>query len=166
MISKPPQTNSKDLDSWFSELLFEIGNRLRSDFFPVSPLGTGAAALHGKHSTRNLTAGTQTAYMEMVVPWTLREFKEVGIRIIPTTTGSIDYTVNLSYGGVGEDENNLTKTVSVTGKAVTDDQVMELDITPLFTDQDHGDQVGVEFVLDGLTTTTSIHVLGLFLKNI
>lgn len=168
MISKPPLTDDTNLNIWMQEVYFNFNNTVVSRFFPVSPLGTGAAALHGKHSTRNLTAGTQTAYMEAIIPHGIRAFKEAGIRIIPTTSGSINYTVNFSYGAVEADENALTKTASVNGLSVTDDQIAEVDlpISTFFTDLEGGDQLGVEFVLDALTTTTSVHVLGLYIKYI
>lgn len=165
MINKPPLTGQTAFDVWAQSVQFVFNNYIQSLVVPVSALGTGSAMLHGKHVTFQLQA-TETAYFEFIVPHSIREFKEVTIRFIPSTTGSINYTVNLSYGGVGEDENASTKTVSATSVSVTDDKIMEIDITSLFTDQEAGDQIGCELILDAVTTTTDVHVLSLYIKYI
>ena len=125
--------------------------------------------LHGKHVTMQLQA-TETAYFEFIVPHSIEQVKEVTIRFIPTGTGSITYTVNLSYGGVGEDENEKTQLLSVINPlSVTDDQISEINLSHpvnLWIDVEAGDQVGVELILDGATTTTDIHVLSLYFKYI
>lgn len=166
MISKPPATADRGLNIWNQEVAREVNNYLRSLVIPVSPLGTGAALLHGKHSSMQLQVG-ETAYFEVIIPWFARKIKEATIRFIPTTTGTIDWTANLSYGGVGEDENTSTSTATADGLAVTDDQVMEINLsypTNCFAAVDGGDQVGIELVLDAAATTTDIHVLSLFIK--
>lgn len=167
MISKLVDASPLSLKLWAQSVQQEFNQYLNSLFVPVSTLGTGAMTLHGRHSAIEVQVG-ETAYMETVIPRGLNSFKEAGIRIIPTTTGTINYTVNFSYGSVGADENVSTKTASVTLKAVTDDQVMELDlpISTFFTDLDRDDQLGIEFVLDAVVTTVNVYVLGFYLKYI
>lgn len=166
-ISKLTSTDDLSVRAWAQDVQRECNNYVHSYFVPVSTLGTGTSELHGKHSGKTLTAG-QTAYMETVIPHSLIAFKEAGIRIIPSGTGTIDYTVNFSYGAVEDDENESTKTLAVTGTSVTDDQVAELDLplSTFFTDLTQGDQLGIEIVLDALTTTTDIRILGFYLKYI
>jgi hypothetical protein len=166
MTSRPPQTPDVDLNIWLQEVRNELDNRIQSLIVPVTiGLGTSTAVLHGLHSAMQIEAA-EIAYFEFIVPHNLKQFKEVTIRFIPTTTGTIDWTVNLSYGGVGEDETVLTKTKTADGLAVTDDQVMEIDITSIFTDQDPGDQVGCQLIVDALSTTTNIYALSLYIKYI
>ena len=167
MISKPPPSGNLELDKWLQNVRYAVNNSLKSLIVGVSPLGTGSAALHGKHSARTLAVG-QTAYFEPIIPETVSRFQEAGIRIIPTLTGTIDYTVNFSYAPIGSDQNISTKTLSVTGLAVTDDEITEIDIpvSTFFTDLDTRDQLGIEIVLDAATTTTDIRVMSLFIKYI
>ncbi len=149
------------------DVKFEVDNYIQTLVIPVSPTGTGAAVLMGKHSARELDA-LETAYFEFVIPKTVKAFKEAGIRIIPTTTGSINYTVNFQYGAVGASHTLSSKTAATTGKAVTNGQVMELDlpVTTFFTDLEALDQLAVEFVADAFTTTTKVNVLNLVIKYI
>lgn len=165
LLSKSPKPDSPEFMAWLDEIRFRMNNRILSESFAPRPLGTGTATLHGKHSGVQVESG-ETAYFEIIIPWSLRIYKAVGIRIIPTTTGDMDYTVNLSYGQPGEDENLNTATLSATNYVTTDDQIQEIDITSLFSDQDGGEQVGVEFTVDGFTTTTNVYVLSLYLKYI
>ncbi len=162
---KPP--DSPEFYGWLDALKYRVENTIQSFMVYPSRLGTGSASLHGQHSAWLLNNTTETGYFEFVIPYTTNEIKEVGIRVIGTTTGTIAYTIDLSYGPVGGDENASTQTTgAVTGYSVTDDRIQEINITSLFTDQNRGDQVGVEFTLDGLTTTTEIYLLGLFFKYI
>jgi len=165
ILPRAPKTEAPEFRAWLDKLKFIVENTIQSISHYPTGLGTGAAILHGKHSSFQLQNG-ETGYYEFVLPWAIKEIKEVGIRIIGTTTGTINYTVNLSYGGVGDDENATTKTVSETLYAVTDDQIQEIDITELFTDQERGDQIAVEIIVDAVATTTDIHLLDLFLKYI
>ena len=169
MISKPPKTNDVGLNVFNEEVRNRFNNYINCLVVPVSSLGTGTYMLHGKHVTMQLQA-TETAYFEFIVPHSIEKVKEVTIRFIPTGTGSIKYTSNLSYGGVGDDENANTKSlVMAINVPVTDDQIQEINLTHptnLWTDIEAGDQVGVEFVLDTATTTTDSHILSLYFKYI
>lgn len=167
MISKLTATDLLSLRIWAQQAQSEFNRYIQVLEAPVSKSGIISNYVHGKHPSKQLTAGN-SAYFGFIVPHSLVEFREAGIRIIPTTNGTISYTINLSYGGVGEDENAKTKTASVSGRAVIDDQITELDlpIVTFFTDQKTGDQVGCELVLDSATTTTDIQVLSLYIKYI
>lgn len=168
MISKPPRTDDVGLNVFNDEVRNRFNNYINSLVAPVSALGTGNYMLHGKHVTMQLQA-TETAYFEFIVPHSIEQVKEATIRFIPSGTGTIGYTVNLSYGGVGDDENARTKTVTVASLSVTDDQITEINLshpTNLWTDIEAGDQVGVELILASATTTTDIHVLSFYFKYI
>ena len=168
LISKPPPSGKTELDLWNQEVRDVSNNYVQSEFYPISDQGQLAGALKGKHPSRFLTAVNDVAYIELVIPPSLRAFKEAGIRMIPTTTGSIGYTVNFQYGAIGAAFNASSKTAATVGKAVTTNLIYELDlpITTFFTDLAPKDQLAVEFVLDALTTTTEVHILGLYLKFI
>ncbi len=164
MTSKPPQLAGKKPENWirqflsyFEEVRFEF-MRVRGFWFPVQ-----SSEQHGDHPGHQLTAA-ESAFISVLVPRGTNEIKEAVIRIIPTTTGTIDWTANASYGGSGADEAAGTATKTADGLAVTDDQITEIDVTSLFAGAAGDDQVGVEFVLDAATTTTDVYVLGLYLK--
>lgn len=169
MISKPPRTDNAGLNGFNEEVRSRFNNYINSLVVPVSSLGTGNYMLHGKHVTMQLQA-TKTAYFEFIVPHSIEQVKEVTIRFIPSGTGTIKYTINMSYGGAGDDENANTQSLVVTSPvSVTDDQISEINLTHptnLWADIEAGDQVGIEVILDAATTTTDIHVLSLYFKYI
>lgn len=168
MISRPPKTDDTSLNVWTREVQSEFNNYIQTLQVPVSKSGIIGNYAHGKHPTKPLTSG-ESAYFGFTVPHSLREFKEVTIRYIPTTTGTMSYTVNVSYGGVGEDENQNTATLSAVGVSVTDDQIMEINLstpTDLFAAVDIDDEVGIELKIDSFTTTTDIQVMRLYVKYI
>lgn len=169
MISKPPRTDDVGLNVFNDEVRNRFNNYINSLVVPVSSLGTGNYMLHGKHVTMQLQS-TEKAYFDFIIPHSIEQVKEVTIRFIPTVTGTILYTVNLSYGALGSDENaNTQSLVVITPVSVIDDQISEINLTHptnLWTDIEAGDQVGVEFVLDAATTTTDIHILSLYFKYI
>lgn len=169
MISKPPRTDDAGLNVFNEEVRSRFNNYINSITVPVSSLGTGSYQLHGKHVTMQIQAA-ETAYFEFIVPHSIEKVKEVTIRFIPSGTGTILYTANLSYGRVGADENAKTKSlVLVNPASVTDDQITEINLshpTNIWNDIESGDQVGVELVLDAAFTTTDIHVLSLYFKYI
>lgn len=161
MLPNPPPTKNSALDVFLRKVQFELNSKVKSLFVPaVSPSGQ-----HGKHTIKNLTAGT-SAFFELAVPRDVSEIKEVTVRFIPTTTGTMDWTFNVSEGAVGEDENLNTATKTADGEACTDDQVQEVDVTTAFANVDRGDQVGCEFVLDAVSTTTDLNILGLLINYI
>lgn len=149
------------------DVKFAVDNYIQTLIVPVSQLGTGAGVLKGKHSARELDSG-EKAYFELVIPNAIKEFKEAGIRVIPTTSGTFNYTVNFEYGGIGDAYNLSTKTASVTGEAATDGNIQEIDlpISTFFTDLDADDQLAVELVVDAFSTTTKLNVLNLYIKYI
>jgi hypothetical protein len=166
MTSKPQKTDDGSLNKYLRELNFAVNNRIWVLDVPVSKSGILSNYTHGKHPTKLLTA-SDSAYFGFIIPNSVKEIKEVKIRFIPSVTGTIDYTVNLSYGGVDEDENaNTATTGAVTGLSVTDDRITEIDITDLFSAVDADDQIGCELTLDSATTTTDIQVLSLYFKYI
>lgn len=154
------------MDKWNREVGDRFNGYISALYFPVSGLGTGTPQLKGHHPAIQLNSNGETAYISGVIPHSIADFREVGIRIIGTTTGLIDYTVNLEYGAVGEANDATARTATENGYAVTDGRIQEisLPLESVFDDLTGGDQIGVEIVLDGLTTTTAIHVLGLYLK--
>lgn len=164
MISKPPELGLKSAEEWVREFLgyfervrFEF-QRVQTIWFPVQ-----GSNVHGDHPAKQLTVGN-SAFISLIIPREINQVKEVVVRLIPSTTGTIDWTANCSYGGKNEDESAYTETATANGLAVTDDRVTEIDVTSLFVAVRADDQVGVEFVLDAVTTTTDVYILGLYFK--
>lgn len=168
MIDKPPELGSRKPEDWirhflgyFQKVRFEF-LRVHNVWFPAMTNGLGAE-VHGTHPAHLVTA-TNSAYVSMLAPRDLSEVKEVMLRLIPTTTGTIDYTVNITHAGVSEDEALNTGTLSATSISVTDDVITEIDVTSLFSTIDRDDQIGIQFVLDAVSTTTNVNVLGINFK--
>lgn len=159
--TRPPKTKDPNLDTWLQDFAYNFYNWIK--VIDVSVVGN--INTHGKYPTKQLAA-LGTGYFSFFVPTDIQAVKEVVIRFIPTTSGTMNYTANTTYAAVGEDEALNSSTLSETNVAVVDDQISEIDVTALFSDVDAQDQVGVELVIDSLTTTTSIEVLGLYFKYI
>ncbi len=164
MISKPPELGNDQPEDWirkflgyFEKVRFEY-MRVYALWFPVKSDTT-----HGLHPCDTITPG-ESAYVSIVIPRETKEIKEVVVRLIPTTSGTIDWTANASYGGSGEDESINTTTDTENGVAVVDDQITEIYVTQLFSDVSADDQVGFQFTLDAAVTTTDVCVLGVYFK--
>ena len=168
-ISKLGSSEDLDVRTWARDVRDRFNNYIQVLDVPVSKNGIIGNYTHGRHPAKLMVVG-DSGYFGFVVPHALAEFKQVTIRLIANTTGTINYTVNLSYGGVGQNHAILTKTLAVVGRALTDNLISELDITSLFTgtngDQNLDDQVGVEFVVNALAVTVSVDVLTLYIKYI
>ncbi len=168
MIGSPKGIGDKDPKDWIREFLgyfegvrFEF-MRVRGLWFPALYNGPGDS-IEGRHPGKLLLA-TESGYISCIVPRGTSEIKQAVIRIIPTTTGTIDWTLNASFAAAGEDEANTTGTATANGLSVTDDQITEIDVTSAFSSATQDDQVGVQFTVDALSTTTNVHLLGLYLK--
>lgn len=164
MIDNAPQIGNKKPEDWIKEFLGYM-TKLRFEFirvwsiwFPVQ-----GSDLHGKHPGKNVTAGN-SAYVSLMIPRGTDEIKQVLVRLIPTVTGTIDWTANLTRGASGADESSGSATKTADGLAVTDDRVTEIDVTTMFSNVVAEDQIGFQFVLDSATTTTDTYILGLVFK--
>jgi hypothetical protein len=158
-MTKPTYSDNKELNKWMNDLYNSVNFDLKSLFVPV----VSPATTHGTHSTKQLTAGV-SAYFELVIPDELKNVKEVNVRLFPTTTGSFAYTFNVTHGKNGEDEALNTGTKTETGKAVTDDQIYDLDVTSCFSTIERQSSVGCQFTCNSLTTTTNLQIIGLVLR--
>lgn len=164
MISRPPELGDKKSEQWIKEFLgyFE---KIRFEFQKVNSIWwpVQGTSVHGKHPAKQITAGN-SAFISAVIPRQVNKIKEAVLRLIPSVTGTIDWTANIAYGDANEDENLNTATMTADGLAVTDDRITEIEITDLFNNIDRNDQAGIEFVLDAVNTTTDVYVLGVYFK--
>ena len=164
MISKTPDRGDKTPEQWIDEFrsYFE---RVRFEFIRVRGLWFPAQSSeqHGDHPGDQIILGT-SAFISAVIPRGTNQIRQAVIRLIPTASGTIDWTANLSSGGLGQDESANTATLTAIDRAVVDDEITEIEVTDLFASVSPDDQVGLEFILDAATTTTDVYVLGLYLK--
>jgi hypothetical protein len=125
--------------------------------------GSGTRSSHGTYFAILLDAATETALVSIQVPDDFVSLGTVRVVLIPTTTGTFDWTCNTASGACGEDEALATDTDTADTQAATDDQILCLDVSSAFDGLSlaAGDFVGVEFVLDVLTTTTELLIVGL-----
>lgn len=165
MIASSPKVKDKSVSTYLRQVRSVFNNYIQTLEVPVSKSGIATNYAHGYHPTRQLTVGN-SVYFGFIIPYSCAEIKEVTIRFIPTTTGTINYSVGIFYGGIGDDESLNTSSLSASAVAVTDDQNSEIEITSLFDSVDADDQVGVQLSLTGATTTTDIQVMSLYVKYI
>ena len=166
MINKPPELGAKKPEEWIQEWLGYFENvrfefmKVRGLWFPALYNGLGSC-VHGTHPGQILIAG-ESGYISAVIPRETIEIRQAVIRIIPTTTGAIDWTATVTYGAVGEDEAEDTETVTADDLDVTDDEITEIDVTDLFAAVSQSDQIGLQFTLDAVDTTTNVYLLGMY----
>lgn len=111
-----------------------------------------------------LNAGGQNCSCSFAVPSDFKSLVGVYIVFFVATTGTIDWTVNTRFAADGEPNNTHTDTATQDGLAVTDAQIKVLDISAAFTGLAAGDFAGCNFIVDVLTGTSSVSVLGLLFK--
>ncbi len=98
------------------------------------------------------------------VPLDYTTLTSVKAILFPTTTGTIDWTVNTSFGADGETYNLHTDSATADGLAVTNITWKEVDISAAFTGIAAGDNIKINFIVDVLTDTESIGLLGFNFK--
>lgn len=159
MISNPPNIPEQSLGKWLKEVWFEINKRMWTVFIPPSVVDTN----HGQYATNQMVA-LDTLYFSWVIPHQFSGTAKATIVFIPTTTGTIDWTVDTTFAGIGIDEALNSSTATANGLAVTDDQMAEIDITSVFADVQRNQSIGIKLTLDALAATVNIHVLGVYIR--
>ena len=137
---------------------------VKAIFAPFTTLGTGAAqAANGNFSVVLLDAATEQAQLSFQVPNDFGSLSAVKIAIIPTATGTFDWTAYAEQLDNGEATGTITDSATADGQAATNNTLLELDITAAFNGLGlaAGDWVGLQFILDVLTTTTAIGLVGI-----
>lgn len=136
---------------------------VRVEWFKPNVGPASTRSQHGKYPSVLLDLATETALFAVRVPDNFVSLGTVRVVVIPTTTGTFDWTCNTAAGAAGEDESLATDTATADGKAATDDQLTAVAVTGAFDGLSlaAGDFIGVELILDVLTTTTEVHVIGL-----
>lgn len=128
---------------------------------PVSQGGQLGQVVHGTYPVFLLDAVAEVAYFSWTVPTGYSSLTSADLVVIPTTTGTFDWTINTSWAADGEDEALATDTATADGTTSTDDQMTAVDISAAFTGIAAGDYIGIKLTLDALTTTTQINVVGI-----
>ena len=112
-------------------------------------------------------AADGTAYMVVPVPTNFQGLRAAKIVGIPNGTGNMHYIVATSFAASGESASANTDSISTTLVAVTDNQLLAIDISAAFTGIAAGDFVGVNFTRDGdnaADTITDFSVFGLLFE--
>ncbi len=84
--------------------------------------------------------------------------------IVPSGTGTFDWTAGTTFGAAGEAYNANTDSATADGQAVTNLQLLELDISAAFTGIAANDIVNLNLTLDALATASAITILGIDFK--
>ena len=161
LASDAPKT-AASLNDIFDELdaaIEALKGDLATFFVPVALPDTA----HGNHYGDQLAAGQSTYIASFVIPDLFSAIGTIRIILIPTTTGTIDWTCATSAGAPGEDENANSDSATADGAAITDDELEPIDVSGAFNGLSlaAGDVVGVKFTADALADTTAVIVLGL-----
>ena len=166
-------TNFTDIASDASKVAATFNNPLDELDEAIEVLKTNVAVFsvpvalpdtaHGNHYGDELAGGQSTYIGSFVVPDLFSAIGNAWIILIPTTTGTIDWTCTVSAGAPGEDENANSDSATADDAAVTDDELEPIDVAGAFNGLTlaAGDIVGVKFTIDALADTTAVLVLGL-----
>lgn len=107
------------------------------------------------------------AYLVVPIPTNFQGLRSAKIVGLPNGTGNMHYIVATSFGASGEAKGANTDSIATTLVAVTDNQIIAIDIAAAFTGIAAGDFVGVNFTRDGdhaSDTITDFTVFGLLLE--
>jgi hypothetical protein len=135
---------------------------------PVWPAaGTAPTGTHVNVNSRKAVAvvgaAGQTVFSHAwEVPEDFLSLSALKVIVFPTGTGTFDWTAYSSACANGELENANSDTATADGQAVTDDTILDHDITGAadgYTLQE-GDHFNCDLVVDVLTTITQLLVLG------
>lgn len=165
MINKPPITSNQNLDTYLREVWDFANNSIKIIDIPVSKSGIIGNYVKGLHPAKLMVAG-DSCYFGFTIPYDVQEIKEVTIRFVPTTTGTMNWTATINNAAVGAAYNANTATKSVTLATTTNNLIVEADITSLFPAVAKNDVVGCQFTVDAFATTTAIDVISLYFKYI
>lgn len=134
-------------------------------FVMPNTAGSGTWASYGGiYGYYGLGPAGENAHFNFRLPNDFVALTSAKMVILPFTTGSFDWTVNTYFGASGEAYNANTDSATADGQAVTNVQLLELTISDAFTGVAANDIIGVNFLLDVLTTTSLVGILGLDIK--
>jgi len=134
----------------------------RSFFIHPKHYGTASQDREGNFPIEiiDITA-TEYAMWAFGVPKDFSSLTAVKLLFIPTTTGTVDWTVATDFGADGELSTANSDSDTADALSVTDNTLILIDITAAFTGLAAGDFVGVKFLIDVFTDTTAMLAVGL-----
>ena len=109
-----------------------------------------AAALLGTASADG------AAHFTVPIPVNFQGLRRAFINGLPNGTGNMHYEVTTNFAAHGEAKGTHTDSISTTLVAVTDNQMINIDISAAFTGISAGDFVGVLFNRDGDNAADSV----------
>jgi len=141
------------------------GSATMQFFVPCFFGNGGALANHdGVYCVYLITDVNDYALFSFRIPNDFTATTSVKVIIIPTGTGTFDWTAATNFGANGEDSQTHTDSATANAQATTNDQLLELDISAAFTGLLANDIVGLIFTLDALDTTSQLNIVGLDIK--
>ncbi len=132
---------------------------------PLIPFLNGSGTGANKNYMRiyDLRGGGQWGALSFQIPVGFVAFVSAIVGIIPTGTGTFDWTAGTEELDAGEVLTTDEDTATADGQAGTDSTLLELDITAAFDGLTLavGDWVGLNFIADVLDTLTAVGLVGL-----
>jgi len=124
--------------------------------------GTATLVTHGNYAAVMMDGNNEGAYGVTHVPAGFGAITGAYAWLIPTTNGTIDWSFGVFSGTTGEDESGTGDSTTADGQAVTDDELLRLDVSAAVDGQTLalGDVMGWKFITDVLTDTTQLYILG------
>ena len=135
----------------------DVGGSATKEFF-VHPIDPEPSTQIGALSFTSLSSAAST-HFNFHIPADFTSISEAVIVVLPDTTETIQWDLDISQIAVGEDPDSVISTTNDTA-SVTADQLTELDISGSFLSLAADDYVGIEFV----SNTTNIRIVGLRFK--
>jgi len=109
----------------------------------------------GGYNGVNLAVDLQTADFGFIVPNDFKELLHAWVRIIPNGTGTFDYTTFTTFAACGELYTTHNDSQTDNGIAVTDGEIICIDIAASFTNIAAGDEVALVFRRDAVGGATT-----------
>lgn len=122
----------------------------------ITPTYLISDGLVGYYGFINLGSGSTVVYNWSAPSW-MTEITSVKFIIIPDTTETIQYDVDIAYNAIGDLYTDATQQLVDETQAVTLSQLTYLDVTSLFVGVSASDIVGVKFT----SNTSDIRVVGM-----
>lgn len=140
------------------------GGGATKQFFVSVFSGAGGLIAGYVYSVYRLSVVTTYAEFSFRLPADFTSLTSVKVILFGTTTGTFGWTASTRFGANGEAFNNHTGSATAGGQAVTNLQLLELNISAAFAGVAANDIIGLRFTLDTLTTTVNINLIGLDVK--
>lgn len=136
-----------------------VGVPTKEFFVPIIK-GNEILGEKGKRPAIWINAAGERGYLGFFVPQDFTSLTSFKVVLIVQATGTIDWTANSDFGANTEDYNVHTDTLTADGRAVTINEIDEVDVSAALTGIAVGDYIGLEFMIDATGGGGGVFIIG------